>query len=176
MTNQQPKTQVPGWFSLIPALKEVQTMAELAALFTVCFEKSNEVLEAEIYLLGGNLDGLQKPERLQSTGAWQSDLVQEQTQILTTFVYRNSLMARLVAVMGGNTDGIEMRGPGKLPNDMLAKLVGTMKEISLQMTTYNQLEQKRLDALRQSLATKAKLNAISESQEENARQRPKPCS
>ncbi|MDP3506954.1 MAG: hypothetical protein Q8T09_03115 [Candidatus Melainabacteria bacterium] len=128
-------------------------MAELAALFTACFEASNKVLLAEIVLLGGNIDGLKLPQKPQATGSWHGDLVQEQETILTTFVYRNALMARLVEVVGGSLEGIEMPGIVDLPQDLLGKLVATMKQISLQMRIYNVLEQRRLDALVQAKNT-----------------------
>jgi hypothetical protein len=149
------ESQVPGWFNFIPALKEVQVMAELAGLFTACFEASNKCLVDEILLLGGNIDGLKQPKAPQSKGTWHADLVQEQEMILTTFVYRNALMARLVEVIGGSVEGIEMPGIVALPPDLLGKLVATMKQISLQMTVYNALEQRRIDAM-----TNAKSNQV----------------
>ncbi|GEM_PF-1545734 len=147
MTNQTDKVRVPGWFSLIPALKEIQQLAELSGEFARCFEQSNEVLLAEILFWGGNVDDLQKPVMHKAGGLWYEDLVEQQHSLVKTFIYRNALMARLVMIVGGNLEGITFREKLSLPQEFLPKLIALMREISLQMQIYNKLELKRFQAL-----------------------------
>ncbi len=155
MSKTTDEIRLPGWFSLIPALNELQIMVSLSGQFGRCFHESNEILIAELELYGGHTRGLQAPSARPHSGNWMNDIIQEQVGILETFIYRNALMQRLVVAMGGDTEGVKLETDFTLPADSLARLTGTMDAISRQMRIYNLLEAKRLQALSKKMLSSA---------------------
>ncbi|MBI5173383.1 MAG: hypothetical protein HY986_10890 [Candidatus Melainabacteria bacterium] len=152
MSKTTDEIRLPGWFSLIPALNELQIMVSLSGQFGRCFHESNEILIAELKLYGGHTGGLKAPTARPHSGNWMHDIIQEQVGILETFIYRNALMQRLVEALGGDTEGVKLETDFVLPADSLARLTGTMDAISRQMRIYNKLEARRLQALNKRLS------------------------